>query len=101
MYGDERNKLIFVGYFWIRKRLKIFCYFHMLARNMTEYYNGKLEDMDGTKICRKRGYGNTESNGYRKWQVLATQLTFVIVFEVCIYITSILQIHATQISQYF
>lgn len=63
----------------------MFYYFHMLARNMSEYYYGKLEDMDETKICRNRGYGNTEPNEYGKWRVLAARLTFVIVFEVRIY----------------
>lgn len=56
-----------------------------LERNVTEYYYGKLENVDGPETCRYRGYGadaDSEHNDYRKWQVLATQLAFVIVFEV-------------------
>lgn len=52
---------------------------------MTEYYYGKLENINGPETCRYRGYGadaNSEHNDYRKWQVLAARLAFVVIFEV-------------------
>ncbi|XP_026815958.1 anoctamin-5-like [Rhopalosiphum maidis] len=53
-------------------------------RNVTEYYYGKLENIDEPETCRYRGYGadaDSEHNDYRKWQVLAARLTFVVIFE--------------------
>jgi hypothetical protein len=41
--------------------------------------------VNAPEVCRYRGYGadaESEHNDYRKWQVLAARLTFVIVFEV-------------------
>lgn len=52
---------------------------------MTEYYYGKLENIDGPETCWYRGYGadaGSEHNDYRKWQVLAARLAFVVIFEV-------------------
>eukprot|EP00102_Acyrthosiphon_pisum_P020071 XP_016657281.1 PREDICTED: anoctamin-2-like [Acyrthosiphon pisum] len=56
-------------------------------RNVTEYYYGKLENIDGPETCRYRGYGadaDSEHNDYRKWQVLAARLAFVVIFEHCV-----------------
>jgi len=59
---------------------------------VTEYYYGKLENTDGPETCRYRGYGadaDSEHNDYRKWQVLAARLAFVVVFEVRVIMTDI------------